>query len=105
MVFGHHCWASPTLLGLQEWFGSLQPFLQELEVGCSGRIFKIGGETKDAALNFFRLHRSNVQEIVGIDMVNHCAVGKADHHLHGEVVFLQMQGGQLAGEFILSPGL
>lgn len=48
----------------------MQALLQELEVSCSGRVFKIGGETKDAAFNIFRLHRSNVQEIVGIDMVN-----------------------------------
>lgn len=63
----HSCLLQLCLL---EWFRFLKSFLQELEVGGCRGIFKTGRETEDAALSFFGLHRSNIQKVVGVDVVD-----------------------------------
>lgn len=89
-------------LGVEVGQPAPESLLQELHVGGCGRIFKGGREAEDIVLDILRLHGGDVQEVVGIDVVDHSAVGQADHHLHGEAVLLQVQASQLpVGQVLL----
>lgn len=88
-------------LGLEEGQAAPEALLQELHVGGRGRVFKGGREAEDVILNVLGLHGRDVQEVVGVDVVDHGAIGQADHHLHGEAVLLQVQAGQLLVGWVL----
>lgn len=62
-------WSEATL-GLEEGQAAPKAFLQELHVGGRGRVFKGGREAEDVVLNILRLHGGDVQEVVGIDVVD-----------------------------------
>lgn len=86
-------------LGLEEGQATPEPFPQELHVGRCGRVLKGRREAEDIIiLHVFRLHGGDVQEVVGVDVVDHCAVGQADQHLHRKAVLLQVQACQLPVE-------
>lgn len=57
-------------LGLEEGQAAPEALLQELHVGGRGRVFKGGREAKDVVLNVLGLHGGDVQEVVGIDVVD-----------------------------------
>lgn len=88
-------------LGLEERQAAAKALLQELHVCGCGRVFKSGREAEDIVLDVLGLHGGDVQEVVGVDVVNHGAIGQADHHLHGEAVLLQVQASQLLVGWVL----
>lgn len=81
-------------LGLEEGQAPPKALLQELHVGGCRWVFEGGREAEDL-FHVLRLHGGDVQEVVGVDVVDHSAIGQADHHLHGEAVLLQVQASQL----------
>lgn len=80
-------------LVLEEGQATPKALLQELHVGGRGRVFEGGREAEDVVLNILGLHGGDIQEVVGVDVVDHSAVGQTNHHLHGEAVLLQVQAG------------
>lgn len=57
-------------LGLEEGQAAPEALLQELHVGGRGRVFKGGREAEDVILNVLGLHGRDVQEVVGVDVVD-----------------------------------
>lgn len=57
-------------LGLEEGQAAPEALLQELHVGGRGRVFKGGREAEDVVLNVLGLHGRDVQEVVGVDVVD-----------------------------------
>lgn len=58
-------------LGLEEGQATPEPFSQELHVGRCGRVLKGRREAEDISiLHVFRLHGGDVQEVVGVDVVD-----------------------------------
>ena len=57
-------------LGLEEGQAAPEALLQELHVGGCGRVFKGGREAEDVVLNVLGLHGRDVQEVVGVDVVD-----------------------------------
>lgn len=57
-------------LGLEQGQAAPQALPQELHVGGRGRVFEGGGEAEGAVLHVLGLHGGDVQEVVGVDVVD-----------------------------------
>lgn len=61
---------SPGPLGLEEGQATPESLPQELHVGGCGWVLKGGREAEDIVLHVFGLHGGDVQEVVGIDVMD-----------------------------------
>lgn len=57
-------------LVLEEGQATPKALLQELHVGGRGRVFEGGREAEDVVLNILGLHGGDIQEVVGVDVVD-----------------------------------
>lgn len=62
-------WPEGTL-GLEEGQATPKALLQELHIRGCGRVFKGGREAEDIVLNILGLHGGDIQEVVGVDVVD-----------------------------------
>lgn len=78
-----------NMLNYEVLLSLFQSLLQEVQICGRGGVLEA---PREAESGYFLLwfHSSLVQEVVGVNMVNYSSIRQSHHHLHREVVAVQM---------------